>query len=179
MRKDDFFNTSVIDSLRAYAVRTVLGYRLPAETGEDIAQDVVVQLLENDELLAGIRQLAFVRTMIRHRALDAVRSQRRCHMEPLDGWKELPVEDVRAEVSINQQSLASHLWPKVQKALAMLKGKRRLAMEIFTQKSLQSDGEVPFRVIADEVGTSIATVSRARVELQRALFEIGIEELPV
>lgn len=174
MVSDSLRDEVMLQGLRKYAIGRALRYQLGRDEGEEAFHEVIVKLLEDRGLLGRIQHPGYIRSMIDSRLIDVLRAPLRRRLtrcfknaELVAGCNNSPEEPFSRE---RREELAQVLL----NALGSMKGRRRSAMVLWTRMVLEKEREVPLRSVAKALGVSVATVCRARQELQRALERAGL-----
>jgi DNA-directed RNA polymerase specialized sigma24 family protein len=178
LKHHDLCSEEVIRELKRFAVFFSLRHGLSAETGEDTLQDVLYRLLDDRKLLDRIERIEYVQRMIANRIRDARRHQRRFECVPLDS--SFAAADACGFVSrkVFADDLRRLIIERLPEALDLMRANpvRQRAASEYVRRFLSTGKEPPYREVAAAVGTSIATVHRARKELQGALLKVGVSE---
>jgi len=174
MDTDALFSTSMVNELRAFAAAAARRLRLPQEAGEDACQEALLRLWRDPDLVRWAVHPGYARRMMKNLLLDVVRSFRQ-RETALEECSPMGRDDGSALARLEAGDAQRELEKLLDRALDRLEGARKASMRCWVSMVRTSDDEVPFRLVAERLGVSIATVSRARDELQRALVAEGVE----
>jgi len=158
-------NRNITDTIKAYSKR-LFGFirqRVASkEDAEDILQDVFYQFAGNADEIEQVSSWLF--TVARNKVTDSYRKQKLPLVDDLSfaasqdeerfDWKEFLLPDNQTPETAYLRNL---FWDELQSALDELPAEQR---EVFIQNELD---DVPFKVIAEQTGVSVATlISRKR-----------------
>lgn len=159
------------------AERMASEYGLQPWIGEDALCKVYEELLGDDNLLSEAEGLGFVVKRLRWRLLDIIRrNDRFVELAP----KNVPSVEPSVHEELREDGIRRVLATKVRAAFrALSTANRRRAMEVYGRRVADADdpASVTLESVAEELGVSIATVSRARSDLRALLEEMGIDEI--
>ena len=171
MNREEIFTESTIRSLLRTARAIFTRHGLSPDDGEDLVQQMLLQLHQDEKLVQKIRSTAFFTTWIENRAKDMDRSKARRKFVELSEFTPSAPYTGRADQGIQEADLRKSLGPSLLRALRQLRGTRFRVMVLYLTRLISEGAEPPYREIADQLGTSITTVSRARDQLRDALQE--------
>ena len=158
-------NRNITDTIKAYSKR-LFGFirqRVASkEDAEDILQDVFYQFAGNADEIEQVSSWLF--TVARNKVTDSYRKQKLPLIDDLSfaasqdeerfDWKEFLLPDNQTPETAYLRNL---FWEEMQQALDELPAEQR---EVFIQNELE---DIPFKVIAEQTGVSVATlISRKR-----------------
>ena len=169
MDRSELFSESTVRDVCRKSRQIFSKHGLCPEDGEDLAQEIFLQLHENLELAERIESRSFFHRWIENRATDQNRSRARRKFVNLDERAMKPPTGLDGDELMEAEDLRRLVGPSLLRALHNLKGKRQQVMVAYVNRLLIEETEPTYREIAAEVGTSIALISRARKDLQVAL----------
>ena len=158
-------NRNITDTIKAYSKR-LFGFirqRVASkEDAEDILQDVFYQFAGNADEIEQVSSWLF--TVARNKVTDSYRKQKLPLIDDLSfaasqdeerfDWKEFLLPDNQTPETAYLRNL---FWEEMQQALDELPAEQ---CEVFIQNELE---DIPFKVIAEQTGVSVATlISRKR-----------------
>jgi len=158
-------NRNITNTIKAYSKR-LFGFirqRVASkEDAEDILQDVFYQFAGNADEIEQVSSWLF--TVARNKVTDSYRKQKLPLIDDLSfaasqdeerfDWKEFLLPDNQTPETAYLRNL---FWEEMQQALDELPAEQ---CEVFIQNELE---DIPFKVIAEQTGVSVATlISRKR-----------------
>jgi DNA-directed RNA polymerase specialized sigma24 family protein len=171
MNREEIFAESNIRRLHRTARAIFARHGLSPDDGEDLVQQMLFLIHQNDRLVRKIRSMAFLTTWLENRAKDMDRAKARRKFVEISDFIPATSDTGRTDRELQKNDLKMMLGPSLLRALCELKGTRYRAMVLYLIRLISEGSEPPYREIAVELGTSIATVCRARDQLRNALSD--------